>query len=184
MQKTVLVRYGAIPEVARFACALESPVQHGDQVVIASPRGIELGSVLETLKQANNGSASGDSESVEADSQQWEILRLATSADTTHAEKLLAKSENEFDAWQSRIREWELELELIDIEWMLDESKLVLYVLNDRGPDCTKLMLRIAAANLGTVDVQPVSAEGLMEIPRGEGGCGSGGCGSGGGCGT
>jgi hypothetical protein len=60
---------------------------------------------------------------------------------------------------------------------MLEDDKLVLYVLNDRGPDCTKLALQAAAAGLGVIEVQPVGAEGLMTLETGNG-CGSGGCGN------
>jgi hypothetical protein len=82
-----------------------------------------------------------------------------------------------FPEWITRITEWELMLELIDLEWTLDRQKLILYVLNDRGPDCTKLALQAAAAGLGTIEVQPVTAEGLVTPPASTGGCGSCGCG-------
>ena len=57
-------------------------------------------------------------------------------------------------------------MELIDLEWTLDKSKLILYVLNDRGPEATRLGLQAAAAGLGTVEVQP--ADPVVEF-RGEG---------------
>ena len=69
-----------------------------------------------------------------------------------------------------------LDLQLIDLEWTLDRTKLILYVLNERGPDCTKLALQAAAAGLGLVEVQPVDENGLVAVEP-SGGCGSGGCG-------
>ena len=65
-----------------------------------------------------------------------------------------------------------------DLEWMLDRKKLILYVLNDRGPECTKLGLQAAAAGLGTVEVQPVGADGPLPVASLGGGCG---CNNGGG---
>jgi hypothetical protein len=73
-----------------------------------------------------------------------------------------------------------LNLELVDLEWIIDPRKLVLYVLNERGPDCTKLALQAAAAGLGIIEVQPIDAQGLVQLESSGGGCGSGGCGSGG----
>jgi hypothetical protein len=65
---------------------------------------------------------------------------------------------------------------------LLDRSKLVLYVLNDRGSDCTKLAIYAAAEGLAPVEVQPVNANGLVQLEPAGGGCGTGGgCGS---CGT
>ena len=64
-----------------------------------------------------------------------------------------------------------------DLEWTLDRQKLVLYVLGGRGPDTTRLALQAAAAGLSVIEVQPVSAEGVVPLPAAGGGCGSGGCG-------
>jgi hypothetical protein len=51
-----------------------------------------------------------------------------------------------------------------------------LYVLTERGPATTTLALQAAAEGLGLIEVQPVSAAGLVAVPSG-GGCGTGGCG-------
>ncbi|MCA9058814.1 MAG: hypothetical protein KDA85_09950, partial [Planctomycetaceae bacterium] len=72
---------------------------------------------------------------------------------------------------------WNLQLQLIDLEWTLDRSRIVLYVLNDRGAETTRLALLAAAAGLGIIHVQSVSADGVIQQSSG---CGSGGCGSGG----
>ena len=103
------------------------------------------------------------------------IVRIASNDDCSTFERLRAECEQEFNEWQRRIESWNLRLELIDLEWTLDRDKLVLYVLNDRGPDCTRLALQAAAAGLGIIEVQPVDSSGLMQSPTGHG-CGSGGC--------
>ena len=81
----------------------------------------------------------------------------------------------------SKMESDQFELELIDMEWLLDREQLILYVLNERGSDCTKLALYSAAKGLGTIVVQPVGMDGLVQMPTATtGGCGSGG----GGCGS
>jgi PSP1 C-terminal conserved region len=105
-----------------------------------------------------------------------EVLRIATAEDETAQRRLRNRADAEFSGWARRIAEWEIDLQLIDLEWTLDDAKLVLYVLNERGPECTKLALQAAAAGLGVIEVQPVSAEGLKPQESG-GGCGSCGCG-------
>ena len=64
-----------------------------------------------------------------------------------------------------------MQLELIDIERTLDD-RLVLYVLNDRSAETTRLALLAAAGGFGVIHVQPVSAEGVVQTGGG-GGCGS-----------
>jgi cell fate regulator YaaT (PSP1 superfamily) len=174
MTKTVLVRYGAIPEVSRFVNASGSRLGRGTQVVVRSHRGLESGLLLEDAQ----GDEVVDSDPQSDDTPQ--ILRVQSDEDRRATQLLKSDCETQYNQWQARIRDWKLQLELIDLEWTLDHSKLILYVLNDRGPECTRLALQAAAAGLGVVEVQSVGADGLVPTESGHG-CGSGGCGSGGG---
>lgn len=171
MSRSVLVRYGTISEVARFSNAAGVSLSRGSRVVVRTYRGIEVGTLLEDVPAAGFGEADVPDE--------FPILRASTESDETGARALAAACEVDFAAWRRRIEEWKIQLELIDLEWTLDKSKLILYVLNDRGAECTKLALQAAAAGLGTVEVQPVGPEGLAPRER-ESSCGSGHCGSGG----
>ncbi|MBX3443789.1 MAG: hypothetical protein KF774_15375 [Planctomyces sp.] len=159
----LLVRYGRVPEVARVRA--DRRRERGERVVVRTQRGSELAQVLDTLKTPPPDE---DSEMV--------VLRDATPEDQFVATGLATRAADEFPAWESRIREWGLDLQLVDLEWTLDRSKQILYVLNERGPECTKLAIQAAAAGLGIVEVQPVSASGLVELPK-AGGCGTGSCG-------
>lgn len=173
MQQTAttvfLVRYGAVPEVARFLATAESTPSRGDAVVVQTHRGLQLGSVLE--RQQSKSALATDSD--------LRIERIAGPEDLAAARELTRICEDSFDSWCTRIAQWDLNLELIDLEWTLDRQKLILYVLCERGPDSTKLALQAAAAGLGIVEVQPVSTTGLVVAAPSGKSCGSGG----GGCG-
>jgi cell fate regulator YaaT (PSP1 superfamily) len=175
MSKTVLVRYGAISEVARFVNASGIRLDRGTQVVVRSHRGLESGLLLEDAPVDSNG------QSITADSDNGtiHIVRVLTDEDRRAGQSHRTDCEEQYARWQARIRDWNLRLVLIDLEWTLDRSKLILYVLNDRGPECTRLALQAAAAGLGVVEVQSVGPDGLVPAESGHG-CGSGGCGSGG----
>jgi hypothetical protein len=171
---TVLVRYGAIPEVARFANPQSVPLDRGTDVVVATHRGPELGAVLEMLRP----SVEPRHDDTQPDPT-GEVLRLATDLDRQRAVDLRREAADAFTGWEQRIAEWRLDLQLIDLEWTIDESRLILYVLNDRGPECAKLALQAAAGGWGVIDVQPVSMDGLVPRETGHGhggGCGSCGC--------
>lgn len=176
MADVALIRYGVIPEVARFPIHGERPYTRGQRVVVDTHRGTEIGTVLEVVRSTDPTARNGDDEPIGAVS----ILRTATGDDEAAARVIQEECRREFETWRRRIEGWELQLELIDLEWMLDRGKLVLYVLNDRGADCTKLAIYAAAEGLGPVEVQPVNAEGLVRLESAGGGCGSGG----GGCGS
>ncbi len=162
----LLVRYGVIPEFSRCAVNDELNPHRGQSVVVETHRGLMVGQVLEV-------DATPDSESPAA----VRALRIATNEDLAEAGRLRGLADEAFPKWQQRITDWQLDLQLVDLEWMLDETKLVVYVLSERGPDCTKLALQAAAAGLGTIEVQPVSADGLVTLATSTGGCGTCGCG-------
>jgi cell fate regulator YaaT (PSP1 superfamily) len=170
MSQILLIRYGTVPEVARFAHDLPEPPERRDPVVVNTHRGLELGTVLEAVRQTQP--------QAETEEPAYRVLRRATPEDESRHAQLAREAQAEFAQWQQRIRDWKLELELLDLEWTLDRQKLVLYVLGGRSADTTKLALQAAAAGLAVVEVQPVNAEGLVPLTSGGGGgCGSGGCG-------
>lgn len=167
-----LIRYGAVPEVARFINdSLELP-ERGTTVVVNTDRGFQAGTVLERLKPGFDPAKDSVTE--------FKLVRCATDQDLQSARDRARECEEAFPLWCARIAQWKLNLELIDLERTLDGEKLILYVLCDRGPDSTKLALQAAAGGFGVIEVQPVSSTGLVTIPQSS--CGSGG-GESGGCG-
>jgi cell fate regulator YaaT (PSP1 superfamily) len=165
----VLVRYGRIPEVAKVVA--DDRRERGERVVVRTHRGVELATVLDTLKS---------SPKPDDDESDFTVLREATAQDEFEFTGLATRAGDEFDDWTDRIARWKLDLQLVDLEWTLDRQKLILYVLNERGPECTRLAIQAAAEGLGIVEVQPVSSMGLSpkEKTGGEGGgCGDCGCG-------
>lgn len=145
-------------EIARFVDP--SGTVPGTVVVVRSPRGEELGTVIGPAKSNTPDEEHG-----------FAVVRVATPADHDAAEQSRQNCEAEFVPWQERIRDWGVDLELIDLERTFD-GKLILYVLNDRGPETTQLALRAASAGFGVIEVQPVGPEGLISASGG-GGCGS-----------
>jgi len=188
---TLLVRYGIIPEVAKFQCDETVDFSRGSQVVISTHRGMQLGTIVEIIKPSDEPVARGVTSGVDQveededdsnidDTQTFRVERMATSTDLSVHDALCQEADQAFSDWQQRIIDWKIDLQLIDLEWTLDREKLIMYVLNDRGNEPAKLALHAATEGLGTVEVQPVSAEGVVPqpAPGGGGGCGSGGCGS------
>ena len=175
MQSKWLVRYGAIPEVARFWVNDLEGLERDTRVVIESPRGLEIGTLLQKIPAST---AKGADETPP----EWLVVRTATEADEAADREIREECQVGYGEWWSRIRDWQLEIELVDLEWTLDRQKLILYVLTGRGPDTTKLALFAATAGYASVEVQPVSKDGLVPMPAPSGGgCG---CGDGGGCST
>ena len=173
--RVVLVRYGAVPQLARFSVAddimemLPASGLRDTSVVVDTDRGQEVGRLLDTIR---------DYIITEDKPVTGTVLRIATDEDLAAFDSNRRQADVEYFDWHNRITDWGLELQLIDLEWTLDQQQLILYVLNGRSAETTRLALLSAAAGLGIVHVQPVAADGI--VAKESGGCGSGGCGSGG----
>ncbi|MEW4487808.1 hypothetical protein AB1L42_06975 [Thalassoglobus sp. JC818] len=166
----VLVRFGAVPEVARAAVPDSLSVSRGDVVILRTHRGEEIGTALEFVRPPVEPNQ-------EFPEPEFEVIRLANEDDQQSKLESQRQIEQEFADWHQRISDWDLDLQLIEMERILDSGKLVLYVLNERGPECTKLALQAAAAGLGIIEVQPVGSDGPVALPAPSGGgCGSCGC--------
>lgn len=161
----VLARYGCVPQVARFAAWGDKP-DRTSQIVVSTDRGQELAIVLQTLPP-NAKTAEGEDATPTG-----EFLRIATDDDLARTLADQQAVEASFAEWTARAEKWKLQLELIDIERTLDD-RLILYVLNDRSAETTRLALLAAAGGFGVIHVQPVTAEGVVQASGGGGGCGT-----------
>jgi cell fate regulator YaaT (PSP1 superfamily) len=164
MGSQVLVRYGNVSQAARYnvPAQIHHSVTRGLGVVVRTDRGLEIGHVLEVLPPSL----------VDAIENITDIERFATDKDRETYDRQQQQSDIEFETWHHRMQEWNLQLELIDLERTLDDERVILYVLNDQNAETTRLALLAAAAGLGIIHVQPVSADGI--VSGSGGGCGSG----------
>lgn len=172
----LLVRYGQVPEVVR---ALGPAVARGTCVVLQTPHGWLSGEVLEQLRVTTT---TGEP-LTPADG--FGVLGLLTSELVARERLLQRQAANEFEHWRQRIAQWGLELELVELEFAIDEDAMpILYVLSSRGPDTTRLALQSAADGYGLIAVRPVGPTGPVVLAQSGGGCGTGGSKeSSGGCG-
>ena len=177
--RVMLARYGRVPQVARFGLTENdfeqnsSELERGTHLVVKSDRGPEIATLLEVVRE---GLTNEDLQVT------GPFLRIATDDDLRSHDANQRQADVEFFDWQQKLDEWQLQLQLIDVERTLDEEQVILYVLNGQNAETTRLALLAAAAGLGIIHVQPVAAEGIVRENPG-GGCGAGGCGSGG-CGS
>src|SRR5262245_14953853 len=115
MSQTLLVRYGVIPEVARFAHDLAEAPRREERVVVNSHRGLELGTTLESLRQPTPVPARSDDAGAPSGDRapEFRVLRRATYADEALHAELRREADQSFSQWQQRIRDWNLDLELL-----------------------------------------------------------------------
>ncbi|TWT63891.1 PSP1 C-terminal domain-containing protein [Rubinisphaera italica] len=169
LSQEYLVRFGRQSETVRCFGTEDAIPQRGDQVIVQTDRGERLATIMQKLPQPIFEESEANPQAI--------LIRTASAEDMQREQELRQKADQEFGIWQERIDEWQVAVELVDLEWTHDGVRLLLYVLNDRGPECTKLALMTAAKGLGVVEVVPLSSNGIAAEKKSGGGCGSGGCG-------
>jgi len=174
-----LIQYGRLASVGAF-CGDGDPLRRGSQVVVRSPRGLELGTVLDELQDRFVGhvdSASGG---------EW--LREASDDDRREAKC----AEELSSAIVAAASEADVPVSFLDCEVTLDRTRAELHVLPWGECDLDGLLVDLSLRFGVVLKLLDLGREPAMKDPPeptsncGSGGCGStgGGCGSGGGCST
>jgi cell fate regulator YaaT (PSP1 superfamily) len=189
MESSYLIRYGLWHQVGRFGS--DSPdLERGQTVVVRSHRGTELGEVL--IK--NVPDLAGGAPSSAAAPGIATIVRVANPDDLEHARELERERPRQYDLCRRLIAETESPLELIDVEPLLEDGRIVLHYLGPHRLDVAGFLATLRSSFSIDVLLEPVGRD-LPEEPgkpsdddpvQGCGDCGSGGggCGSGHGCGS
>jgi hypothetical protein len=168
-----LVTHGCTAALTRCRAGSHLLAQHGDQVVIESPRGLELGEVLCPAGAEVTVTSIG------------QVLRLATPEDEQRAHDLRCRGQLLLDDSQQLIDEMQLPLLPLDVDMILDGDKAILHVLRWQSCTLTPFIEQLRARQgLQVTLFDRSKVEETHE--HGCGSCGAGGCGSCGdeGCGS
>jgi hypothetical protein len=188
MESSYLVRYGLWHLVGRFGSDLPD-LERSQTVVVRSHRGTELGEVL--LKDAPG--SEGGAPAFIAPPGIARIVRVASPDDLEHARELERGRPERYDLCRRLIGEFEIPLELIDVESLLEAGRIVLHYLGPHRLDVARLLAHLRSTYGLDILLEPVGRDlpdeqdTVMDDPgQGCGHCGSegGGCGSGQGCGS
>ena len=106
-------------------------VKNGDHVIVETSRGIEYGTVVIAKKQVT------DDEIVPP---LKKILRIANEKDEETIKKNKEMERDAFKVCQEKIREHNLEMKLIDVEYTFDHNKVLFYFTADGRVDFRELV--------------------------------------------
>ena len=167
-----LVQIGVLGSIGRFRALDMRQRQRGTQVVCRTERGLEIGSVLKPLHEA-------DTES-DCDG---ELLRQVTPDDRLIINRIDRFRDRAFNACQGLLAERGLQATLVDVGHLFDGQSLYFYFLGEVSEQVNQLTAELAEAYEAKVKFRKFSqtlAEGCgPECGTKEGGgCGTSGCGS------
>ena len=162
MIRVVGIRFRNAGKIYFFAPG-DFDLKRGTPVIVETARGIEFGTCV------NNPSEVTDDQVV---SPLKPILRIATERDVKQAAENKEKEKEAFKTCQTKIREHELEMKLIDAEYTFDNSKILFYFTADGRVDFRELVKDLAAIFRTRIELRQVGVRDETKILGGIGICG------------
>ncbi len=133
MNYAATIRYGEMMVTGRFFARF-SGLRRGENCVIRTDRGIEVGAIVSPVDEEN-----------ETDAQYaGEILRKLNEVDRQKLDEMEKLEEDEFQFCQKKIRERGLPMKLCAVEHLLGGGKIVFYFFSDGRVDFRALVKDLA----------------------------------------
>jgi len=138
-------------------------VNKGDSVVVETARGLELG----TCKKGNYMI-----EISKLQNQLKKIIRIATQEDIDNYNRLKIHSAKAFRMALGKIKAHKLQMKLIDVEYTLDEAKIIFYFSAEGRVDFRELVKDLAGMFKKRIELHQIGVRDETKLMGGLGQCG------------
>lgn len=135
----------------------------GDKVIVETPEGEDIGEVAINKKTISEE---------KKELQLKKIIRLANIKDLNHVEENKAKEEKAFNVCQSKIKEHNLEMNLVEVECKFNNSKIIFYFTADGRIDFRDLVKDLAAIYKTRIEMRQIGVRDEVRKIGGNGVCG------------
>ena len=161
MEKLAAVRFNNVGKYYYFSTSLD--LQKGDQVVVETVRGLEMGELIFDLK---------DMSEFDLQTELKPIKRKANQADKEVYGINQIKAEKSFKICKEIIAESGIDMRLINCEYTLDASKVIFMYTADERVDFRGLLKKLASVFKCRIELRQVGPRDKAKIIGGLGTCG------------
>lgn len=165
MDHRYVVRYGNYRLVGEFAGRGRDLYGRGDEVVIRSDRGQEIGEVL-CLATDRSREFLGSSES------KGVILRPVSNDDSRRRDELHVLERDEFTGCQQLIAESKLQMQLVDCEHLFGGERLIFYYVSESRVDFRELVKGLANRFKTRIEMRQIGVRDEAKLLADYGDCG------------
>jgi cell fate regulator YaaT (PSP1 superfamily) len=159
-----IVRHGSMRFLGDFDTADAVDPRRGDEVVVRTERGLELGHVLcttnpralELLSEPTKG----------------RIVRLLTDADRAERDRIREAERREFDTCLRFIGQRRLQMELVDVEHLFGGERLIFYFLAEKRVDFRELVKDLAREYQTRIEMRQIGVRDEAKLLADYGDCG------------
>ncbi len=138
-------------------------LQYADKVVVETARGLEFGEVVIPPREVSEASLVLPLKTV---------MRIGTEEDIRRVEENQLKQKEAFAVCTEKIREHELPMKLIDVEYTFDNSKIIFYFTAEGRVDFRELVKNLAAIFRTRIELRQIGVRDEAKMVGGIGGCG------------
>lgn len=135
----------------------------GQLVLAKTSRGIEIGKIVLSNRNLFDDKISMDLK---------DIIRVATQKDIEKLKKIKQREKKAFRIFNDKIKKYKLEMKLIGVEFLFDESKVIFYFTSDKRIDFRNLVKDLAAIFKIRIELRQVGVRDEARILGGIGSCG------------
>ena len=162
MVKIIGVRFRNVGKIYYFN-PKNFQVKPQDHVIVETARGVEYGTVVLGPKDV-------DEEDVVQPLK--DVIRIATPKDDAREQSNLKKEREAYQICVKKIREHELDMKLIDVEYTFDNNKVLFYFTADGRIDFRELVKDLAAVFKTRIELRQIGVRDETKILGGIGICG------------
>ncbi len=162
MVKVVGVRFKKAGKVYYFDPD-QFDIDTGTNVIVETARGVELGEAVISPREVS-------SEEIVAPLKK--VMRIATQEDVKHTCENCKKEKEAFVTCLEKIKEHNLEMKLIDVEYTFDNNKILFYFTADGRVDFRELVKDLAAVFKTRIELRQIGVRDEAKMMGGIGVCG------------
>lgn len=134
-----------------------------DMVVVETAQGDDIGEVAIEKREIDEAKFGKDLK---------KVIRIATTKDLKHFEKLKQKEKEAFQICEKKIKEHGLPMNLVEVEFRFDDSKAIFYFTSDSRVDFRELVKDLAAIYKTRIELRQIGVRDEVRKIGGNGICG------------
>lgn len=138
-------------------------LKQGDQVIVETVRGIEFGKVMIGPREVSEDKVTSPLK---------KVIRIATPEDRAQLKENEEKSKKAFEICLQKIKQHQLEMKLVDVEYTFDRSKIIFYFTADGRVDFRELVKDLAAVFKTRIELRQIGVRDEAKMLGGLGPCG------------
>lgn len=166
-QQKLGIRLRKFNRICPIAGYREESIKIGSPVVVQTDRGVEFGEIV--------ACARGLTRTLSRDVRLKKVLRYATAEDLAKAKSIEEMEQGACASAAEKVREHEAPIKIINVEYLFDTSKVIIYyktLQGDKAPNLRDLTRDLSVSLSARVDMRQLSPRDEARLYGGMGQCG------------